>query len=379
MICVVGYLKILRTKSESVHSSHFSTYIVLTMTTESVEKVLEDKSPITRDSEARDRTFDIKAVREKDGVKAEITDVMINEQFSPMLYDVKWSTENSRDAPFVGNPTGNKEKAIKAGKDRSVSGVEPTVRISSKIALVFNTVDGDTYHFKKSINLSSLSEGDLFYEIIVNQGIPSEESGITAWYKPTSNTNGELRVQAQNGVITSCRRAYNEPVDEEVYSDKEELIERHRSWILYSNKVSSGIEWVECPILDAYENSDGDKILFSVKSPLGEPTVFEFDVSEDKDDPYWKLIESVAEGDPVNLDDRGNTIWLRHRSRSFYNLGVVEHRELLRRDNDILSTDVNNEWELRVEKPSRVSKSADTVSEVCSVIRAAVESLFQRF
>lgn len=349
------------------------------MTTESVEKVLEDKSPITRDSEVRDRTFDIKAVREKDGVKAEITDVMINEQFSPMLYDVKWSTKNSRDVPFVGNPTGDKEKAIKAGKDRSVSGVEPTVRISSKIALVFNTVDGDTYHFKKSINLSSLSEGDLFYEIIVNQGIPSEESGITAWYKPTSNTNGELRVQAQNGIITSCRRAYNEPVDEEVYSDKEELIERHRSWILYSNKVSSGIEWVECPILDAYENSDGDKILFSVKSPLGEPTVFEFDVSEDKEDPYWKLIESVAEGDPVNLDDRGNTIWLRHRSRSFHNLGVVEHSELLRRDNDILSTDVNDEWELRVEKPSRVSKSVDTVSEVCSVIWAAVESLFQKF
>lgn len=379
MICVVGYLKILRTKSESANLSHFSGYIVLTMTTESVEKVLEDKSPITRDSEVRDRTFNIKAVREEDGIKAEITDVMIRERFSPMLYDIRWSTESDKDTPFVGSALRNKERALKAGEDQSTSGVRPTTSISSKIALVFETVNGNTYHFKKSINLLDLDEGGLFYEIIVNQETPSEESGIPAWYKPTSDTDGELRIQGQDGVITSCRRAFDGSINTNVYSNNGELIERHRSWILYKEKLSNGTEWVECPVLRAYENSDGDNILLAVESPVGESTVFEFDVSENEDDPYWKLIDSVAEGDPVNLDDNGKTVWLRHRSRSFYNLGVTEHRELLDGHSDILSTDINDEWELRVEKQSKVSKSVDTVSGVCSVILSGAKSLFQRF
>lgn len=345
------------------------------MTSEAVQEALEDKAPITRDSDVHDKTFEIKAIREENGVQAEITDVLVCERYSPVLYDLKWSTKDDRDIPFVGTAFDDRQKALKSGDGRRACSVEPTVRMSSKIALEFETVQGDTYHFRKSLNTSGMSEGDLFYEIIVNDNLSPEDESITAFYEPTSDTGGELRIHSQDGVIKGSRRAFEGEVDRDSYSNEDRLIERQKAWIVYENKVRNGMEWVECPVVNAYEDDEGSQVLLAVENPLGEATVFEFDVSEDENASYWKLVNSIAEGDPVNLSDPGNTVWLRHRYRSFHNLGVSEHRDLIRGNDTVLSIDVNNEWELRTSKPSRVSEVTDKMSEGSSTIISIVKSL----
>jgi len=346
------------------------------MTSEAVQEALKDKTPITRDSGVHEKTFEIKAIREENGVQAEITDLLVCERYSPVLYDLKWSTRDDRDTPFVGTAVENRQKALKSGDGRRACSVEPTVRMSSKIALEFETVQGDTYHFRKSLNMSRMSRGDLFYEVIVNDNLSPEDESITAFYEPTSDTGGELRIHSQNGIIEGSRRAFEGKVDRDSYSNEESLIERQKAWIIYENKVRNGTEWVECPVVNAYEDDEGSQVLLAVENPLGEATVFEFDVSEDENASYWKLINSIAEGDPANLADHGNTVWLRHRYRSFHNLGVSEHRDLIRGNDTVLSIDVNNEWELRAGKPSKVSEVTDKMSEGSSSILSALKSLF---
>lgn len=58
------------------------------MTTEAVEEALEDKSPVTRGSDVHDKTFEIRAIKEEDGIRAQIIGIEIKQQFSPMHYDL---------------------------------------------------------------------------------------------------------------------------------------------------------------------------------------------------------------------------------------------------------------------------------------------------
>lgn len=348
------------------------------MTTKAVEEALENKSPVTRESEAHNKTFEIRAIREEEGIKCEITGIEVYQRFAPMHYDLKWSTSDSKKVPFSGTRVESREKALKSAEGRR-PGATPTAKPASNVALTFETINGETYHFRQSIDHRNMEPGDLYYELLVNRD-PSnidKENSIPATYEPTSDNGGELRVQTSSGKLEASLRAFEGETDEKYVSD-EELLEWHTNWLLYENEASNSDGWIECPVINAYEDENGDEIAVVVETPVGEPTVFEFEVTTKESDPYWVLVDGIASGDPANLGDSDSSVYIRHRYHSFYEFGPYRHDNIVReRLNDVISIDVNKEWEMRVTSPSIVRDSISN-SESCGSLISRLSGVINR-
>lgn len=311
------------------------------MVTEQVEESLEGKSPIVRGSKSHERTFEIQAIDQEGGIEANIVDVQIEERYSPMHYEL------SRDAPFVGNPTSNKEDIIGTNGDRAKRPIPATPKPSHSIAVLFETISGESYYMRWSVGMSSSREELLSVLLSEARDGLSPDDPIVAVYEPNSDTGGSLKLEYNSKkLVTSNRRAF-EGEPSEKYTNDSELISRVKSWIDYEKEAQNGNGWIECPIVNAYEGEDGEEVSLVVETPLGEATAFDFEVTPDKSSTYWTVLENLAHGDPANLSDSNNSVYLRHRSRSFYNLNVSEHRDLIRNDGDVLSFDVNREWEMK--------------------------------
>lgn len=330
------------------------------MTTEQVQKSLEDKSPITRGSESHERTFEIEAVSEEGGIKSYITDIQVEEGYSPMHYDLQWSTKNNKNVPFVGSPLPSKEDVRELEDQRYVP---TTPKPAHSVAVIFETINGDVYNMRWSSGWG----GDLLPLLVSNNERISDDNPIEAVYEPTSNTGGTLKLEFNGSKVSCNRRAYEGEPDDS-YASNSDLVNRIDSWIRYEGDARNGDEWVECPIVNAYESEDGKEISIVVESPLGEATAFEFEVTSNKSSPYWDLLNDLAQGDPANLSDSDNSVYLRHRSRSFYNLNVSEHSSLVSLDSDIVSIDVNMEWEMKTEISQLENMPTDTRSIFAKVL-----------
>lgn len=316
------------------------------MTTDQMEKSLKGKSPIMRGSESYERTFEIQAVNQENGIESHITDIQIKKEYSPMHYDLRWSTSDNRDIPLVGNPRQNKNELI---CEENIDGrrVPATVKPNHRIAVVFETINGDIYHMRWDVNICTDGLLEALMCKIDAKNI-SQNKPIKAAYEPTSETGGSLSIKLNGSKISDRRRVYKGEPDE-VYESNSDVINKVQKWINYRNQSKKGDEWVECRVINAYEDENGKEISLVVENPLGGVSSFEFNVTPDKSSPYWNVLDNIAQGDPSNLSDNENTVLLRHRSRSFYNLTVSEHINLIRKKEDIDGIDVNYEWEMKTD------------------------------
>lgn len=335
------------------------------MTTERVEQSLNDKSPIKRGSESYERTFEIEAVEQEGGVKAKITDIQVKEQYNQMHYDLQWSTRDNRNVPFVGGRVTDKEDAIYENSGDSLPFIPQTPNPNHSIAVVFETINEEKYHMRWSIGMIDTEKEELLITLLQSVNATNlSNNPIDAVYEPTSDTGGFLKIQSQTGQLSRKRRAHKGTPDDSYRRDTN-MLDTVSAWIEYKKQIKNGTEWVGCRVVNAYESDDGEEVSLVTETPVGQKTVFNFDVKNDKSTPYWTLLDDIAQGDPANLTDSNNTVYLRHRSRSFYNLGVSEHRELIRgKDANVLGTDVNWEWELRTTKPNAVESVKNTTTGI---------------
>lgn len=356
------------------------------MTTKAVKEALEDKSPVVRGSEVYDNTFEIKAMRENDGFSAEITDILFKKQFCGMHYSQEPSTLDSKPLKHY-SAFRTREDALRSVEDRDRKMTLAAPVPTSKIALGFKTSKGEKYHLKASIDslLWPEKEDDLFYSLLFDYRISNKET-IQAYYEPTSDSSGKLTVDTSDGTLCSSRQVYEGEPDGGFIAD-ENILEWHRSWLSYNSQESDEDGWVECSVVNAYEDEIGDELALVVRTPIGEKTVFEFDIDVDESAVYWELVNELASGDPANLPDSTNTVYLRHRTYSFHELGICQNRDsILYRRHDVISVDVNQEWELRVTNPVPTnpednpvptnSEENTTNHSVWSRIRNAVKRIF---
>lgn len=343
------------------------------MVTEQVEKSLEDKSPITRGSESYERTFEIEAIDQRGGIQSYITDIQIKERYAAMHYDLRWSSSRDRSTPFVGNPTKDKtDIRYEKNCDDVSRRVPSTVKPNHEVAVVFETINGDTYHMNWNIDFGRSELLDaLFCDIHTNN--ISQDQPVDAMYEPKSDTDGTLSIKLNGTNLSDNRKVYKGHPDEE-YKSNSDLINSIESWFNYCDKVQNDNEWVECPVINAYEDEDGEEISLIVENPLGEASSFEFEVTPDKSSPYWTVLNDIAQGDPANLSDSENTVLLRHRSRSFHNLSVSEHRKIIHQKKDIVSIDVGYEWEMKTDVESIDTKAKNNIKRL-SLINKFLETL----
>lgn len=321
------------------------------MVTEQVEKSLQDKTPITRGSDSYERTFEIEAINKEEGIESFITDIQIEEGYAPMHYDLRWSTSTDRNTPFVGTETQNKSEAV-SEKNINERRVPATVKPAHRIALCFETINGDKYHMLWTVNRCKDSLLETIICKIDTENI-SKNQPIKSMYKPTSDTGGELSIKFGDSKKSTKRRTYEGDPDNK-FENNADLMNSIRSWINYRNKFKKGDEWVECPVINAYEDQEGEEVSLVVENPLGGISSFEFEVTSNQSSSYWTVLNNVAQGDPSNLSDSENKVFLRHRSRSFHNLSVSEHQNLIRNKEDIVGLDVDYEWEMKTDiKDSR--------------------------
>lgn len=343
------------------------------MVTDQVEKSLEDKSPIMRGSESHERTFEIEAINQENGIESYITDIQIKEGYSPMHYNVKWSSSGSRNTPFVGTPKRDKEELI-CEENIDQKRVPATLKPKHKIAVVFETINGDNYHMRWDINLCTENLLEALMCKLDAKNI-SENEPIKAMYEPTSETGGSLSIKLDGSKISDNRRVYEGEPDEKFEGDSD-LINVIQNWINYRNQAQEGNEWVESQVLNAYEDETGKEISLVVENPLGNVSSFEFTVTPDKSSPYWTVLNNIAQGDPSNLSDSENTVLLRHRYRSFHNLTVSEHRNLLREKEEIDSIDVDYEWEIKTENKN-LNKDENNISEPESTNTTLIDNILK--
>jgi len=321
------------------------------MVTEQVEKSLQDKSPITRGSDTYERTFEIEAIDQRGGIRSYITDIQIQKGYAPMHYDLRWSSSKDRSTPFVGSAKQDKSEILYKNNGNEVTRPVPaTVRPKHEAAVVFETIKGNTYHMNWNIDLRGGEILDALFSDVQTTEI-SEDQPIDAMYEPTSDTGGTLTIKLNGSNVNENRRVYEGTPDNK-YENSSDLINRIESWLDYCKKARDGNEWVECPVVNAYEDEDGEEISLIVENPLGGASSFEFEVTPNKSSPYWSVLNDIAQGDPANLSDSKNTVFLRHRSRSFHNLSVSEHTNLIRTKEDIVSIDVGYEWEMKTKMDS---------------------------
>ena len=343
------------------------------MITDQVEKSLQDKSLIMRGSDSYERTFEIEAVNQENGIESHITDIQIKKEYSPMHYDLRWSTSSNRDIPFVGIAKQDKNELI-CEENIDKRRVPATIKPNHRIAVVFETIDGDIYHMRWDVNICTDGLLEALMCKIDAENI-SQNNPIKAMYEPTSETGGSLSIKLNSSKISDSRRVYEGEPDE-IYESNSDIIKNVQNWINYRNQSNEGDEWVECRVINAYEDENGKEISLVVENPLGGVSSFEFDVTPDKSSPYWNVLNNIAQGDPANLSDSENTVLLRHRYRSFHNLTVSEHRNLLREKEEIDGVDVDYEWEIKTENKN-LNKHKNNISEPESTNTTLIDNILK--